>query len=157
MRKHIILFFSALLLLFACKQGSAPKGIIDEDEMVHLLTDIHIIDGSLALEPGTDSLYKFGTGRYVYLFKQYHTDSAQFKKSVKYYTTQPEEMMKMYDEINKLLQAKTDSLNKVIAAEALKARTEEAKAMKKAEKLKQDSIAKARQDSIKHANALPKK
>jgi hypothetical protein len=142
MRKHIILFFSALLFLFACNMGNNTKGIIKEDEMVRLLTDIHIVDGSLYLQPMGDSLYKYGTGRYLLLFKQYHTDSAQFKRSMKYYTTQTDILMGMYDQVKKNLQIKIDSLNKVIAAETVKKAAEEKKARDKAAKQKADSIKK---------------
>ncbi len=142
MRKHIILFFSALLFLFACNIGNNTNGIIKEDEMVNLLTDIHIVDGTLSLQPGGDSLYKYGTGRYLLLFKQYHTDSAQFKRSMKYYSTQTDVLLEMYDQVNKNLQAKTDSLNKAIAAEAVKKAAEEKKAQEKAAKLHADSIKK---------------
>ena len=48
MRKHIILFFSALLFLFACDDNKETKGIIPRDQMVNLLVDVHLVDGSLA-------------------------------------------------------------------------------------------------------------
>ncbi|MDB4926011.1 DUF4296 domain-containing protein [Mucilaginibacter sp.] len=147
MRKHIILFFSALLFLFACNRGNSPDGILKPDVMVHLLTDVHIVDGSLALQTAGDSLYKYGTGKYNYLFKQYHTDSAQFKRSVKYYTTQPEILIKMYADVAALLQIKNDSLNKVVAKENSAKAKEVIEKAKKNAKLKADSL---KRDSIIH-------
>jgi len=115
MRKHIILFFSALLLFTACKWDSTPKGILKPDKMINLLTAVHIVDGSIYnIDPAQDSLYKFGTGRYQALFKRFHTDSGQFKKSLKYYAGQPEQLETMYTEILKKLTFKQDSLNKVL-------------------------------------------
>lgn len=164
MHKHIILFFSALLFLLACKQGSDSKGVINVAEMTRLLVDIHIVDGSLAQQPNADSLYKYGTGRYLYLFKQYHTDSAQFKRSVRYYTSNPDVLIKMYDDVNKMLQFKADSLNKLITAETVKANKRQTDALKKSQKKQQDSIAKAKsqpkpliQEKINFKNALPRK
>jgi putative heme degradation protein len=149
MRKHISLFFSALLFLGACKPGNTASGVIDRDMMVRLLVDVHIVDGSLSMQPNTDSLYKVGTGRYLFLFKQYHTDSAQFKKSMRYYTTQPETMLKIYDDVNKILQAKTDSLNMIIMKDQQRIVKDQAKTGKKlqdktakAEKMRQDSLLK---------------
>jgi hypothetical protein len=52
-------------------------------------------------------------GTYLALFKKYNTDSVQFKKSFKYYSTQPAEMEAIYNQILKNLQRKTDSLNKI--------------------------------------------
>jgi hypothetical protein len=149
MRKHIILFFSALLFLFACKNEDDASGIIKQDKMVHLLADVHLTDGSLAEQIGGDSLFKYGTGKYLYLFKQYHTDSAQFKKSMKYYTTHPDVLSKMYADIGALLQVKYDSLNKITTSDAEKTR----RAMLEADKRRADSIKK----SSKFKNALPRK
>ena len=72
-----------------------------------------MVDGSLYNIPqNPDSLFKYGTGRYLVLFKKFHTDSAQFRKSVGYYATQPDELQIMYDQVSKNLAHTTDSLNK---------------------------------------------
>ncbi|MES2378817.1 MAG: DUF4296 domain-containing protein [Bacteroidota bacterium] len=149
MRKHIFLFFSALLFLYACKGSSDASGVIDRNEMVNLLVDVHLVDGSLATQPNADSLYKVGTGRYLLIFKQHLTDSAQFKKSMKYYATQPEIMLKIYDDVNKKLQAKNDSLAMIILKDQQRVVKDQARAAKqlqelnaKKEKMKQDSALK---------------
>lgn len=181
MRKHIFLFFSALLFLFACKGSSDASGVIDRDGMVSLLVDVHIVDGSLATQPNADSLYKAGTGRYLLVFKQHHTDSAQFKKSMRYYSTQPEMMLKIYDDVNKKLQAKNDSLALMILKDQQRVAKDQEKVNKqlqtkavKTEKMRQDSMLKIikehekkvlkenarnfKQDSIRRAKGIkPKK
>ncbi|MDB5002965.1 MAG: hypothetical protein JWQ34_1190 [Mucilaginibacter sp.] len=150
MRKHIFLFFSALLFLFACNQADDTKGIIKQDEMTRLLTDVHLVDGSLALQPNGDSLYKFGTGRYFYVFKQYHTDSGQFKKSVKYYSAHPEILLKIYDGVNTRLKAKADSMNALVAKDNERIRRQAEVAQKRVEKLRKDSLAvKLKTDKLK--------
>jgi hypothetical protein len=161
MRKHIILFFSALLFFVACKEGNDTKDIIKQDMMVRLLADVHIVDGSLATQPNADSLYKFGTGRYMLLFKQYHTDSAQFKRSVAYYAKQPEILVKMYDNVTKLLQAKADSISAIVAKENEITRKQTEAVLKKDEKIRKAAIAlkmkedmlKIKQDSVNKAKA----
>jgi DNA polymerase III delta prime subunit len=149
MRKHIFLFFSALLFLYACKGGGDASGVIDRDEMVNLLVDVHLVDGSLSMQPNADSLYKVGTGRYLLVFKQHHTDSAQFKKSMKYYAIQPEIMLKIYDDVNKKLQAKNDSLAMIILKDQQRVVKDQEKVAKqletinaKKEKTRQDSMLK---------------
>jgi len=114
MRKYIILFFSALLFLFACKWGSTPPGILKPDDMVKVMVAVHLVDGSISIinAPNGDSLYKFGAGRYQAMFKSMHTDSAQFRKSLQYYTKHPDQFETMYEQIVKILQAKDDSVNK---------------------------------------------
>ena len=112
MRKHIFLFFSALIFLGACTDDT-PDGILKRDKMTNLMIDMHIVDGSLYNidAPNADSLYKYGTGRYTELFKRHHTDPKQFDKSLKYYSIHPEKFEKMYADIIKKLQSKSDSIN----------------------------------------------
>jgi len=113
MHKYIILFFSVTLILSACKQDETPPNIIKRDKMVNLLTDLHILDGNMYnIAQVPDSIQKYGTNGYLALFKRYHTDSAQFRRSYKYYTTQPFEFQAMYDQILDNLTRKTDSLRK---------------------------------------------
>jgi hypothetical protein len=156
MRKHIILFFSALLFLFACKGDKTPDDVIKDKVMIRLLTDIHLVDGSLYDKVGVDSLYKYGTSRYQYVFKKYHTDTGQFKRSLKYYTTEPGKLMAMYDTIGKILQKKTDSINKI----KIKVKDTAAKVKAKPKdtiKVKKDTLNKKIKfkKHRKHKNALP--
>ena len=114
MHKYIILFFSVSFLLYSCTGNKTNGGIIKHDQMVSLLTEVHLIDGGIYTIPqNPDSLYKYGTGRYLSLFKKHHTDTAQFSKSLKYYTTQPLELQAMYEQVIKNLAKKADSLNKI--------------------------------------------
>jgi len=79
-----------------------------------LLIDVHLVDGRMySVLQSQDSLNKYGTSRYDALFKRYHTDSATFKKSLRYYAMQPVQLQKMYDTILVRLKTKTDSLSKV--------------------------------------------
>jgi len=114
MRKYITLFFSVTFLLYACTGNKTNGGIIKHDQMVSLLTEVHLIDGGIyTIQQNPDSLYKYGTGRYLALFKKHHTDSALFSKSLKYYTRQPVELQAIYVEVLKNLTKKADSLSKI--------------------------------------------
>ena len=114
MHKYIILFFSVLLFLTACDSDTAPEGVIPKQQMISLLTDIHLTDGTLySLPQEKDSLYKYGYAKYQVVFKKYHTNDKTFRKSFEYYTTQPEVIEDMYNQIYATIQAKTDSINKV--------------------------------------------
>jgi hypothetical protein len=114
MHKYIILFFSVLVFLTACRNEGPPADVIKEPQMIKLLTDIHLVDGQLyAVPQQPDSLYKYGAKKYIAVFKKYHTTDASFKKSLKYYSTQPELIQAMYDTIQKKIQFKVDSLSKV--------------------------------------------
>lgn len=121
MRKHNILFFLALLFLGACIGSNVPDGVLGEDEMTNLMVDVHLVDGSMFdIDSHPDSLYKYGIKRYDKVFKQHHTDSIQFKKSVQYYSLHTEQLEEMYAEITEILQAKSDSINKIDSLNKIK-------------------------------------
>jgi len=121
MRKHIILFFSALLLFVACKFDNTPKGVVKKDKMTAILADLHLVDGSIySFNQSPDSLYEKANGRYVALFKKHHTDTAEFNRSLKYYSLHPDKMEDMYTDVLKGLQKKQDSLNAIINKQNLK-------------------------------------
>ena len=112
MHKYIALFFSVLLFLTACRGNITSGNVISPKQMTSLLTDLHIIDGRLyALNQNQDTLYKYGTAKYLSLFKKYGVDSSQFRNSMRYYSRQPAEMLAIYDDVLKNLKQKTDSLN----------------------------------------------
>jgi len=114
MRKYISLFFLPAIFVFACRSNSSGDGIIEQQKMTSLLTDVVIVDGSMYnVGQLADSLYKYGTGKYLDLFKRYNTDSAQFTKSFKYYTSQPVKLQAICDQVLDNLKKKTDSLNKL--------------------------------------------
>ena len=113
MRKYITLFFLGSLLLLSCNDDKAAKGVLSHDQMIGLLTDVHIVDGRMyTVSQSQDSLYKYATGRYLSVFKQHHTDSSHFRKSMNYYALNPTELNDIYDQVLTNLKKKTDSLNK---------------------------------------------
>jgi hypothetical protein len=114
MRKYNKLFFSVLIFLTACSGNKVPDGIIAQNKMTNLLTDIHIVDGSMYnVMQFPDSLYKYGTDKYQVVFRKYHTDSVQFKKSFQYYASNPDKLQAIYDQITTNIKQKTDSVNKL--------------------------------------------
>jgi hypothetical protein len=138
MRFYKILFFCLLLFLLGCNsEEKPPVDVLNRHHMALLLMDMHIIDGTLYNMPQQpDTLAKHGLAMYYALFKAYHTDSTQFKKSLRYYTTHPIELNLIYNGILDRLKVKADSLQKIankIAADsaAIKKITAKADSMKK--------------------------
>ena len=120
MPKYLTAFFFILAVFSSC-EGSGAGGIIKQPQMVSLLIDVHIADGSTYNLPQTpDSLYKYATARYIAIFKKHHTDSTQFISSMKYYSRQPEEFTDIYTKVLDSLKKKSDSLNKLQMKQNLK-------------------------------------
>jgi len=131
MRFYLILFFCVSGFLFGCNsKTSVPDGIIEEPQMAALLTDIHLVDGSLYnLPPVPDTLAKHGLGLYLAVFKLHHTDTTQFKASMKFYTTRPDLMTRIYYTVTKTLDslqaAKTKAVKPVVAPKASQKTTQQ--------------------------------
>jgi hypothetical protein len=114
MHKYNKLFFLVLIFLTACGGNKIPEGIIAPDKMTSLLTDIHIVDGTMYnVMQMPDSLYKYGIDKYQSVFRKYHTDSVQFKKSFQYYSSNPEKMQAIYEQVTAIIKQKSDSVNKL--------------------------------------------
>lgn len=145
-----ILFFSVCFFLCACG-SKTPPGIIEKKQMVDVLTDVHIVDANLNnISQHNDSLYKYGMGQYLQVFKAHHTDSAQFKKSFAYYSRYPDQLNDMYDEVLSRLKFRVDSVNKVIQEKArLKQKADSVNAVKQKAKLKADSVNEANKKKAK--------
>ncbi|HEX8019631.1 DUF4296 domain-containing protein [Mucilaginibacter sp.] len=153
MRKYITLFFSAALFLCACNGKSVPGDVLKPEAMASVLTEMHIIDGSLYnVMQAPDSLYKYGAGKYAAMFKRQHTDTAHFNRSMRYYATQPDKLLAIYDQVDIKIKSKTDSLAKV--------QTEQSKAARKVDSLKNLNI-KTKADSARrmhpHENAAARR
>ena len=147
MRIYNNLFFLGLLFIAACSSNKVPDGIIPQKKMTSLLAEVHIVDGSLyTISQAPDTLYKHGMARYLELFKKYGTYTVQFKKSMQYYTADPDKMEAMYTQILEGMTAKSDSLNKVrVKIDAAKADSTQ-KANKKALAHKTDSLNKIKKE-----------
>lgn len=116
MRKYIVLFFSSLIFMCSCKYGRTPAGILKPDDMVKVLVEVHLVDASIVNinYPQQDSMYFYSISRYLQTFKRMRTDSAQFKRSLKFYAQRPEQLQDIYTDVVKILQDKNDSLMKPV-------------------------------------------
>lgn len=95
--KRLILVFFVLIFYMSCKDASKKK-VIKRDDMVSLLTDIHLVDGYLA-GVAEEKLKQEAANYYNLVYKRHSTDSIQFKISLKYYSKDPVLLDSMYSEI----------------------------------------------------------
>jgi hypothetical protein len=106
-------------------------------------------------------------GNYLAAFEKFHTDSAGFRKSMNYYSTYPDKISDIYDQVDKRIKTLSDSVNLISTKERQAAqKADSIKAIHKADSIKKaaqklqkpisnaDSLKKLKQ---KHPDALPKK
>lgn len=137
--KRLITVIITLIFFAHCSSDSVPDKVIKRDEMIALLTDVHVADGYINSIP-VDSATKISPVLYSSILAKHHTDSVQFAKSLNWYTLHPHLLQDLY----KTVSANLDTLQKI--EERRRAAEERMKAKKVAEQEKKR--AKQVRDSI---------
>ncbi len=119
--KKISLFLISLLIIVACTKNP-PEGVLDEQKMVNVLTDLTVIDGFMSTLMYTDSMRIGGKSYYATVYKNHNISKAIFDKSMKYYSTQPVLLDSMYSKVTRKLEAKEKKLLKIQELEEKKKR-----------------------------------
>lgn len=99
-------------ILFAGCQSDRPKSIIDEKTMTDLLLDIHLVDGYLYTWSSDSSLIKsadFIEG----IYQRYGTDSVTVRESLEYYARHPQDLNRIYTEVDSRLKEMELSVREV--------------------------------------------
>lgn len=99
-RLLFILFISFFLVVSCAKQK--PSGVLSEQKMTEMLTEVSLIDAYLNTLP-IDSGRKVMPVLYANLFKDFDIDSAQFKKNLDFYYGNPKLTEKIYTNVNSKL------------------------------------------------------
>lgn len=98
----LVLTAAFILLLPACSQKEKIHGkeFIPRDDLVHIITDIHLMDGITndmrfyrKYNP-EDSIDLYGS-----IFEKYNTDKDQYKRTIEEYSKYPELLDEVYDEV----------------------------------------------------------
>jgi len=125
--KYFIYAAFSLLLLPGCKPG-IPKDLIQPDEMSLMLHDIHLFEGYVTSITNIDTARSVAAGYYTAIYKKYHTDSAQYTRSLNYYVAHPKIMEQIYKDVTSKLKkekdgiVRADSLENVKNAKTLRAK-----------------------------------
>lgn len=82
-----------------------PKNLIPKEQMVDLLTDLLLANGSGSIK---NTQLKRNVNYYPLVFEKYNIDTTQFKESNYYYASKVDE----YDEIIRKVEARLEALSK---------------------------------------------
>ncbi len=99
----LVKYIVIILFLISCKGKTnyeKPEDLIPKDQMIDLLTDIHLASGASSV----NNKYSEKSNKYMFLvFDKYKIDSTRFASSNLYYTSNVDEYKKIYDEVEKKL------------------------------------------------------
>jgi hypothetical protein len=98
MKKILLVLFS--ILLFACNSDNKPDDALSVDEMIMILKEFHLGEGSISqLRLSGDQRTEMREGLYDKLLEKYSIERETFYSSYEYYLTQPTVMDTIYTRI----------------------------------------------------------
>ena len=103
---RLILIFSTLLFITSCYHVNKPEVVrpdplIPKEEMVNILADIYLAEGTLAYKrldiKDKKVAEKYSTAYYVQIFDKYHINHRILKENLNYYNSDPKNMEKILE------------------------------------------------------------
>lgn len=109
--KHTLSIILLFFLSISCNSGAAkkPDNLIEREKMVDIIYDLSILEAAKSQKPIILEQYKVQSQTYVY--KKYQIDSLQFATSVQYYSADLDEYYRIYESVNKRIEAKIKTLS----------------------------------------------
>ncbi len=107
--KNIIFLSLIFLSIFSCapKNYDKPKDLINQSEMIDILTDLYISQQGLQMFPTQNQDQSIDLAKdAVDIMKSYDITFHQFSESYKYYMMQPEKFKDMLNDVKKNLEDK---------------------------------------------------
>lgn len=90
-----------------------PAHLYTRQEMVKIITEVQLLESAVNLKNAQNqNLNKKDTLVYSDLFKKYKTDYVEFTENFNYYSSQPEVLSSIYDDVISELTRKQEELNK---------------------------------------------
>lgn len=99
---HLIISLLVILLLLSCdqKKMQVPENMMQPEELVPLLVELHLADGYLHNLKITQ-YQKRDTAFYLYpgILKKYEVSRPQLDSTILFYGKHPDEFSKLYDKV----------------------------------------------------------
>ncbi|HPT30800.1 MAG TPA: DUF4296 domain-containing protein [Prolixibacteraceae bacterium] len=117
MNRRYCLLLLILMIFASCGEdiGEKPANLLSRDQMVNVLTDIHLGDAVYQTRSfSNEKLMKYSESDFYYsILKKYHLADSVFEKSLIYYSGKPKEYEKIYTRvINKLTEMEQEEKKK---------------------------------------------
>ena len=93
-----IIFVVVIILLFtAC--NVRPKGVLNQNDMINVLTDLHKLDGSMTAKGLPYDQLDKKNEYYVSVLSKYGITQAEFDSSLVWYSKNPKNFDKLYEQV----------------------------------------------------------
>ncbi len=104
MKKNLasVLILLMALLIYSCSAPKViiPKDILSKENMVAILTDIHLAESAVTLKFTNKDTSMYQAAEYTdFICKNHKTTKEQFNKSYDFYISHPELLNKIYDDV----------------------------------------------------------
>lgn len=97
-----LFYFTMIFVLFlnqACskKEQTIPKGVLNQQEMINVFTDLRLAEGSYrVLSQYGISSYNYIDSAYQLIYKSHHVEAWQVDSSLTYYSRNPKVLNKIF-------------------------------------------------------------
>jgi hypothetical protein len=115
--KRLLALFSVLIFLGSCMRKETPAGLLEREKMIAVLTDVHLVEGYSGLVMEADTMKQVLADYMNLVYKKHQTDSLQFRKSLRYYSSEPKELKMMYDEVLRKLESQQKDIKAPVLTE----------------------------------------
>ena len=117
MKKSLLILLVALSLT-ACRHGSLPDGVMDEERMADFLADAYLVESFYAIETQYryDVLTETALRNYDSILALHSLTREQVERSFEYYSQHPELYQRIQDSAAVRLEARRDKLPAAPAA-----------------------------------------
>jgi hypothetical protein len=94
------------------KQKFVPETMLSEEEMISIMTDLHLVEAALSLRRNRgQSTNDVKDLWFAQLFEQHKTTATIFEENLSFYNEQPEKMEKILEEVMANLSQMQSELN----------------------------------------------
>ncbi|MHC1708284.1 MAG: DUF4296 domain-containing protein [Bacteroidales bacterium] len=98
---RIVFGFIMLCIFFSCSsEPKIPEGVLEKEKMIEVMVDFQITEASVLYQQNHQKDIKFYTNYYYEnVLKKHGISRDDFRKSIDYYKSYPEELDNMYGEV----------------------------------------------------------
>lgn len=105
-----VILIGIIALLVAC--NGRPKGVLNQHDMINILTDLHKLDGSMYAKGLPYNQFDLKNEYYVSVLNKYGVSQAEFDSSLVWYSKNPKNFDKIYDKVLEQLTVLQNDINK---------------------------------------------